>query len=836
MQYPSNGPLVGLSQDYREISKFLLRFVLFAMLSTTIAPLHLSAQATSLDELKNYGYVYFENGYPTRLASIRTPQSDANLAARENPDLVFQTGYYSLMLDTDDVAIKGYDALSGSDYMTALNEDVTVFTPATLNLFVYVGGVRYKCVESEIQATDGENMVRLIESGQFLQRVDHVNLTFQDPISGNYLNQAGALEIAVWPDRFVLTLDCSGITGVTRTTIQMFEPDGTMHLVDKGNEDVINLTMSPVDTPLLDASLASSAIVEATRLSDAFPLNTGFNESTNALVIDIPTERISYPADKDRLDEYVIEVTNPTSAPINLPLVFEEVTPRAITGTVMTLCGHETTGASGYPLGYPVQISKNWHNDYEDKFSAHPNSGGQWLRGSTMLTLDAGESKRFRLRVIHGYWNSIPAVSHAQLCLIGYGKTVKAGTWKWDESALGAWGESLTYDPSMHLSGTYLNDIRPSLTSPMHGAASHAWTENVGGAGFLIYRDQNDVFRHLKRVKTAYRWTGPNMTQIHYSAVTDDDRIRVNNKVSLVRSYDYHRTFMEYRYEFLEAVTSPQRLAFFQMSADYYKKAEFSDFYYRNGTGPIYTDIIDDPATSAKGYYDSFQIEDGWIAFDDQSGSGFTSKAFRGLIISDSEINATPFAVSMHKYQSAWGDDQLILDLSAVDRERSYDSGLIVEGKLQVAFPAKTTSDYWGDDTEFLGRLAAYSTPYDAIKDEAEQNDYTVTVHRGTLVDTYPLEVISNPTGAAIDVTIDEGGIGNVPVIVRDVDDGHFIRVQRWMNGGWQWLEDVNLTQNQNYYQGIRNGDRKMDFVFNIKRPDTNLANSWRFRVLKVAY
>lgn len=832
---------------------FLIRFgslakkslggaTLLARICTAIVALSsvaLSAQTSPLGDHLNYTYLYYENGYPTRLAAKRSPESDANIAARNNPDLVFQTGYYSLMLDTDDVAIKGYNQLAGSDYMSALNEDVTSFTPATLNLFVYVNGSRYICVDSIVLGTDGENYVRMIESGQFMQRIDHVNLTFKSQTDGSYLTEAGVLEIAAWPDRFTLTLDCSGITGVTRSTIQFIEPDGTQHLIDR-SQSIVRLTHSPIDAQTLTAADLNTVITQATRLSDGLALNKSFESATNALNIEIPTAPYSYPSDKDngRLDEYLIQINNPTSSALNVPLVFEEPTPRAITGTSMTLCGHAsaTSTASGYPLGYPVQISKNWHNSYEDKYSAHPNSGGQWLRGSTMIKLEAGESKTFRLRVIKGYWNSVPAVSHAQLSLIGYGTNVKAGTWKWDESALGSWGESLTYDPSLHLSASLLNDIRPALTSPMNGAAAYSWTENVGGGNFLIYRDNDGTFRHMKRVKTAYKWTGPNMTEIHYSGVTDDNRIRSNNVVQLIRTYDYHRTFLSYEYEFLKTVSNPDRLTFFQMSADRYKVAGFSDYYYQNGNGAIMTAIADDTSTSAKGYYDSFAIEDGWIAFDDQLGGSKTARAYRGLIVRESTLDGAPFDVSMHEYQSGWGQTQLTLDLSAPDKGRSYAKGRTVSGTLELLLPAKNTSNYTGDDSEFAARLANYTTPYDAIIDEQTHNDYNVTVTRGTLVNNYPLELVANPTGAAVDVTINNGGIGHIPVIIKDIPANHFIRVQRNIDGRWYWLEDVNLTQNQNYYQATRNANGNLDFVLNIKRPDNNLNNSWRFRVLKVAY
>ena len=57
-------------------------------------------------ENRNYGYLYWENGYPSTLSG-RRPQSQANTFARANPNLIIQTGYYSLKLDYDDMDITG---------------------------------------------------------------------------------------------------------------------------------------------------------------------------------------------------------------------------------------------------------------------------------------------------------------------------------------------------------------------------------------------------------------------------------------------------------------------------------------------------------------------------------------------------------------------------------------------------------------------------------------------------------------------------------------------------------------------------------------------------------
>jgi len=447
-----------------------------------------------------------------------------------------QTGYYSMRLDCDDMKLTGFDSLNGSDYLSALNEDVTSFTPGTLNLFAFVGNTRYKCVQALIQSTSGD-YVRLIESGQYVQRFDLVNLVFEDP-QGNDLGISGALEITAWPDRVVFNLDFLGVSEITRTTIQLITANGTQLLRDS-NENQAILIVKPQSQSQLSSYHADSWINEAYDLNTNADLNYEFNEAQGAIHIDVPADPVTYSDDTSRVDEYMIEINNPTVNQQNLPLVFDQPTPRAITGTVMALC----YANDGSPLGQTVQVSKNWHKD-SDNPTFHE---GSWLRGSTMITLAPNETVRLRLRVIYGYWGGAGTASHAQLSLIGY-----EGNWKWDEAAIGSWGESITYDPTLHLGSSFMADIRPTYTTPMNSSTrDHNWTENVGGGEFLIYYDNNNTYRWLKRIKTAYRWVGPNITEVHYSGVTDDDKIRANYVTSIVRSNDCMRTFFDYKYEFL---------------------------------------------------------------------------------------------------------------------------------------------------------------------------------------------------------------------------------------------------------------------------------------------
>jgi len=770
---------------------------------------------------RNYGYIYWEYGIPT-LLSNRRPQSQANTVARNNPNVIIQTGYYSLRLDCDDMELTGYDSLTGSDYMTALYQDVTSFSSAELNLYVYKDGVRYECVSGLVLDTEDTNNphVRLIENGRFVQRFDHTGLIFEDP-SGTDLGVKGRLEITAWPDRVVFMLDFRDYngdpltTGITRTTIQLISPLGQTHLADTMNDQVFLTLMPHLDQTHADWN-ASSYITDAYNFNTQASLNYSFDQQEHALKVEVPASSISWPSDIDRVDEYLIEVTNPQASSVNIPIVFNQSPPRAITGTVMVLCEE----ADGAPTGIPVQISKNWHGASSDIIHR-----GSWLRGSTVFMLDAGETKRLRLKVIYGHWAGVPAASYAQLCLIGWNRN-----WKWDESALGAWGENMTFDPTLHAGSAFMCDVRPAFTTSYNTSrTTHNWTENVGGGEFLIYFDSTNKYRWAKRIKTAYRWTGPNMTEVLYSGVTDDDKIRFTYTTQLPRTYDYQRRFQNYKYEFLQDVTSPQRLVFYQMAADYYTGPNFDNYYFGNDSGLLSSELSD-PGGNA--YNGSFPFYDRWLSIDDIITGDKTCYSHRGMLWRKSTLNGSDFTPYFHTYGRTWGSDKMLFDLSSDSVNRSYAAGDVVEGEIEYVMPAKATTGYWGLDSEFSGRLGSYTNAWEAVFDEHRYNDLTPTMHTGTLIKSYPVEIEAALGDVLADFTINDGGIGHVPIVVTNVPKGTPVSAQRYIDGAWQWLESVDITGND-YYQGYQNADGKMDYVFNINRPSTNLNESWRVRILK---
>lgn len=791
----------------------LVTVLLGSLFSVSYAEDTESASPLSADDL-NYTFLYFENGLPTPYPH-RRPNSEDNFAARANPDLVVQTGYYSLMLDCDDMQITGYDGLAGTGYLTDLEKDATVFTPAGFELSVIKDEVKYTCTGADVQTTT-KQLVRLIESNRFVQRFDHLGLEFEDS-NGNVLNDSGRLEVTAWADRLAIKLDFSGVAGVTETSVKVLSPQSIVHeKVVAGDSAVLAIQ------PHLDTTLAAlnvhDYVTEATVRGSDLALNVEFDAAEFGVHIDIPSSAVSYPRDINRLDEFVIELTNPGSSAENIPLIFDQPTPRTITGTVMSLCQE----VDGQPIGIPVQISKNWHRD-----AANPTvHQGRWLRGYTMLKLAAGETKRFRLRVIFGYWAGAGAVSHSQLSLIGWGKN-----WKWDESALGAWGESCTYDPTMHAAAAFMADVRPSFTTPFQSATDHNWTENSGGGDNLIYRDSNNTYRHVKRVKTAYRWVGPNMTEVLYSGVTDDDKIRYTYTANAVRTNDYHRRFHGYKYEFLDDVTSPKRLVFHQMAADYYSSPSFSQYYIGDQSGLLSSATASPGGNTYK--QEPVLFNDRWLAINDtRTSNGYSTSSNRGILALSSTLNGSQLPLYLHSYGSSYGANSMVFDLSSASVTQSYAAGDVVEGEVEFIMPPKTSSLYWGADSELINRLDTYGTnTWETVHDESRYNiSMDVTVNAGTLLRNYPLHIqAENNQPVAADFTIESGGIGHVPVVLQGLDQGVTLIAQRYTNGAWLDLESVDIADHA-YFQGYLNPEGSMDYVFNLQRPTTNLADAWRVR------
>ena len=792
---------------------------------------------------RNYSYLYFEHGYPQLTGYVRRPTSHNvyNIQARNEPNIIIQTGNYSVRLDCDTLELSGFDALEGSDYVTALTEDVTEFSTAQLSLTAVVGGdevtngVAYTATSAKIQEVlnnAGHHYVRFIEGGQYVQRMDLIRVEFtpDDPESG-LPSFFGRLEVTAWPDHLALTLDVSDSdVDVTMSSVSVTTPSGkvieTTSSVDQTTCVVaphLNSAYSQLDDELYMVSAVDSSNTT---------LSTSWDTQLAAIKVQLDEPSQSGYVDrvnKDNVYEVEFTVTNPTDQAVNLPLFFNNRHTSAITGTMNLLCDME-----GRPLGIPVQLSKNWHVNASAGSVVHQ---GYWIRNYTMIPLAAGVTKSFKLRQVYGYWGdgSVATASHSSLALPGWSTSV---LWKWDEAALGAWGEAMTFDISQHAAGSVVADIRPTFTTPMNGNNSHHWTENIGGSDFLNYYDRSHsalVHSHVmgKKLKTCYRWAGPNMTEVLYSGMTADDKIRFTYTTRGVATMDYHRRFNGWKYEFLEDVVSPRRFVFYQLAADFYFSTDASFYHYGDKNGLISSHAVSlpEPADNQSYYYGApFQLNDRWLNIDHTTDND-SVYANRGVILTKSTLNGNALDTYVHPYKRTWGSSELLYDITGETTTGSYEAGDVIEGEVAFILSPKNSDSYWGTDAEFISRLGQFSETWEALYDEARYNNaMSVVATHGTLARNYPIEIEAAEGDVLMEVDISGGGIGHVPVVLKEVPLGTKLTIERFDGSEWSTLPDVTVEEHA-YYQGYYNNKGRMDYVFSIPRPTTGLADTWGVRV-----
>jgi hypothetical protein len=97
----------------------------------------------------------------------------------------------------------------------------------------------------------------------------------------------------------------------------------------------------------------------------------------------------------------------------------------------------------------------------------------------------------------------------------------------------------------------------------------YGWAGNCGGGDFLLWIDEGGQYQGFRETKTDYRSYGPCLTDVSYLEETLNGEIDSRVNTSISRSDDYLRAFHRLRYDVRKPVKW-QRLAFYQLGADYY--------------------------------------------------------------------------------------------------------------------------------------------------------------------------------------------------------------------------------------------------------------------------
>ncbi len=482
------------------------------------------------------------------------------------------------------------------------------------------------------------------------------------------------------------------------------------------------------------------------------------------------------------------------ASPVAVPLAFF-----GTGGASLSMTGGAASlrDEGGEPVGVPLQISKNWHDAVL----------GAWYHLYTQPTFGPGEPRALELTLASSRWGAgAYAASHAQLSLIGYSD---AGG-RWDESALGAFGESITYDPDLALGRAMVDDVRPFL---VQADERWSWTGNVGGADFLRYRaaDEPGLIRRLGRVRSTYHAPGPNLTDVEYSGVTSDGRIEANLRVQLGRTDDMVRAWYHLEYTFHEDVRY-DRLAFFQMAADRYGDNDFAHVAWGSADGVVEDrEILDHRAT---GYADVAERgiplvgPSPWVMlYDNRRLDGAPPEHFADVayVVRDFEARIGGQVVevphlSLNRTFNRYSQYGLELGLP-YEPDAVIPAGSVVRATVEYLVPPADKAVYYGA-SDWLASLPAdaWRTPAMAVR-LASGGALAVDAAVGAVRRVHPVEVDAEAASVAAEVTL-SGGLGYVPITFHGLPrhDGWRLEVA----SGPVWTPLDQSVHGNDYWQASR--------------------------------
>jgi hypothetical protein len=339
----------------------------------------------------------------------------------------------------------------------------------------------------------------------------------------------------------------------------------------------------------------------------------------------------------------------------------------------------------------------------------------------------------------------------------------------WDQAAIGSFGESICYEPGRVQRRCFIDDIRPLMTLPVAGGKPWSWAENCGGGDFLLWTDEGGVDRGFRATRSDYRAYGPCRTEVCYLEETAGGEITAHMEVSLTRRDDYLRAFHRLRFDAARAVPA-QRLAFFQLGADFYNDTParwvaFGDIQgvRQEWTPPRGSGIFDRRAVPLAG-------DQAWVSIHGLDRAALTkggAAGSRGLIVRSwrAVLGGKPAPTPhLSTFCNEWGQGNFktVIELVPPPGISALRPGDSVEAEVEiVVFPTDARS-YYGPNEPFRQALTTSADTWRLVHREAAGNALRVEARCGTVTRRFPL-IVAVGAGEKFEANI-QGGVGWLPV------------------------------------------------------------------------
>lgn len=468
-----------------------------------------------------------------------------------------------------------------------------------------------------------------------------------------------------------------------------------------------------------------------------------------------------------------VEITVNSKSGNKVPFMMEIFGCANITGVCPILCDE-----SGRPTGIPVQLSKNWHN-----------SGmGDYLRAYVLLPGMKGVSK-YKLKFAYGFYGKLPSASHAQLSLVGYG-----GHGRWDQLAIGCWGETYCMDIDMSCVDVAVTDVRMLMSRNGKAGEKWQWTDAGWGGDWLGLNDAKKQKHLFNGLKTAYLAHGPCMTEVKYGgAYGANKEIKVESTVRTLRTDDYARTFTTLSYNFDSKVDANGWLFKMGRTGGYITpKVAFGDV-----NGLIKEQVVPKGLKRGADFIPRTTLSGPgpwWVAFpgayhesDRNWGTGYRAMVIRSYkaVIGGKEYNKPTIECPVHWVNK---NQQANVDflLSAPEGVTEFAPGDTVFMDLEWITLHRTADDYYGPNEYYRQHLQNIPSSWQTTHREAKGNKLNVTVQGGILKHNYPVIIKAEKPEV---VTTIQGGVGCVPIRFEGLPSPYGYGLYRILDGKEQLLD-----------------------------------------------
>lgn len=512
-----------------------------------------------------------------------------------------------------------------------------------------------------------------------------------------------------------------------------------------------------------------------------------------------------------------VDITVDSTAGKKVPFMMEIFGCANITGVCPVLCDDK-----GRPTGIPVQISKNWHN-----------SGmGDYLRAYVLLPSVKGVSK-YKLKFVYGFYGSLPSASHAQLSLVGYG-----GHGRWDQLAIGCWGETYCMDIDMSCVDVAVTDVRMLMSRNGKNGEKWQWTDAGWGGDWLGLNDAKKQKHVFNGLKTAYLAHGPCLTEVIYGgAYGAQKEIKVESMVRTLRTDDYARTFTTLDYTFDKSVDANGWLFKMGRTGGYVTPKVA----YGNVNGLIKEQSVPVGLKRGDGFIPKTTLTGPgpwWVAFpgayhesDRDWGTGYRAMVIRSYkaIIGGKEYNNPTIECPVYSVNK---ERQSCLDfyLSAPEGVAAFAPGDKVSMELEWITLHRNADDYYGPNESYREHLKAAPSSWQTTHREAKGNNLEVTVQGGVLKNNYP--VIITAESGEVTATI-QGGVGCVPIRFEGLGTPYGYGLYRIENGEERLLDQA-VHGNDFWQTDYDAGTNTYKITYNLPLDETP-HTQWRLKKLPVS-